>query len=40
MKVLDVGAGGGYSTEMLARGVAPDGTVYSQTPPNMFPGAV
>src|SRR5690349_12351761 len=40
MKVLDVGAGGGYSTEMLARGVAPNGTVYSQTPPNMFPGAV
>jgi len=40
MKVLDVGAGGGYSTELLARAVAPGGTVYSQTPPNMFPGAV
>jgi len=40
MKVLDLGAGGGYSTELLARGVAPGGTVYSQTPPNMFPGAV
>ena len=40
MKALDMGAGGGYSTEMIARGVAPNGTVYSQTPPNMFPGAV
>jgi predicted methyltransferase len=40
MKVLDLGAGGGYSTEMLARGVAPDGTVYSQTPPGLFPGAI
>jgi hypothetical protein len=25
MKVLDVGAGGGYSTELLARAVAPGG---------------
>ena len=25
MKVLDMGAGGGYSTELLARAVAPDG---------------
>jgi predicted methyltransferase len=40
MRVLDMGAGGGYSTEMLARAVAPNGKVYSQTPPNMFPGAV
>ncbi|MGC2518745.1 MAG: methyltransferase domain-containing protein [Burkholderiales bacterium] len=30
MKVLDVGAGGGYSTELLARAVAPGGTVYAQ----------
>jgi len=40
MKVLDMGAGGGYSTEMLARGVAPGGTVYSQTPAGLFPGAI
>jgi predicted methyltransferase len=30
MKVLDVGAGGGYSTELMARAVAPDGVVYGQ----------
>jgi predicted methyltransferase len=40
MKVLDMGAGGGYSTELLARAVAPGGTVYSQTPPDLFPGAI
>jgi predicted methyltransferase len=40
MKVLDLGAGGGYSTELLARSVAPGGTVYSQTPPNLFANAV
>lgn len=40
MKVLDMGAGGGYSTELLARAVAPGGTVYSQTPPGLFPGAL
>ncbi len=39
MKVLDMGAGGGYSTELLARAVAPDGMVYSQTAPDLFPGA-
>ena len=39
MKVLDMGAGGGYSTELLARAVAPGGTVYSQNPPDLFPGA-
>ena len=39
MKVLDMGAGGGYSTELLARAVAPGGTVYSQTPAELFPGA-
>src|SRR5262245_16225026 len=33
MKVLDMFAGGGYTTEMLARAVGPGGTVYSQTPP-------
>ncbi|HZK91298.1 MAG TPA: methyltransferase domain-containing protein [Stellaceae bacterium] len=30
MKVLDIGAGAGYSTELLARAVAPGGTVYAQ----------
>jgi len=30
MKVLDMGAGGGYSTEMMARAVTPGGTVYAQ----------
>src|SRR4029079_9640242 len=32
MKVLDMGAGGGYSSEMLARGVTPGGVVYAQNP--------
>ncbi len=35
MKVLDMGAGGGYSTELLARAVAPGGVVYSQNPPDL-----
>jgi len=30
MKVLDMGAGGGYSTELLARATGPGGTVYAQ----------
>jgi predicted methyltransferase len=30
MKVLDLGAGGGYSTELLARAVGPQGRVYAQ----------
>jgi predicted methyltransferase len=30
MKVLDMEANGGYSTELLARAVAPDGIVYAQ----------
>jgi predicted methyltransferase len=30
MKVLDMEAGAGYSTELLARAVAPDGVVYAQ----------
>ena len=29
-----MGAGGGYSTEMMARGVAPTGTVYGQNAPD------
>jgi predicted methyltransferase len=32
MKVLDMGAGGGYSSELMARAVAPAGTVYAQNP--------
>jgi predicted methyltransferase len=32
MKVLDMGAGAGYSTELDARAVAPTGTVYGQNP--------
>jgi predicted methyltransferase len=32
MKVLDMGAGGGYSTELMARAVAPNGAVYAQYP--------
>ena len=40
MKVLDMGAGGGYSTEMLARIVAPDGIVYSQHPAGLLPGVI
>ena len=30
MKVLDMGAGGGYSTELMARAVGPGGKVYAQ----------
>ena len=32
MAVLDVSAGGGYTSELLARAVAPNGRVYAQTP--------
>jgi predicted methyltransferase len=39
MKVLDMGAGGGYSTELMARAVAPGGTVYGQNPADIFPRA-
>jgi predicted methyltransferase len=35
MKVLDMGAGGGYSTELMARGVAPGGGVYGQNAPDL-----
>lgn len=35
MKVLDMGAGGGYSTEVMARAVAPNGMVYGQNPPDV-----
>src|ERR1700747_804745 len=30
-----MGAGGGYSTELMARAVAPDGIVYGQNPPDL-----
>jgi predicted methyltransferase len=33
MKVLDMGAGAGYSTELLARAVGPGGAVYAQDSP-------
>jgi len=34
MKVLDMGAGGGYSTELMARAVGPNGMVYGQNAPD------
>ncbi|HSF47467.1 MAG TPA: methyltransferase domain-containing protein [Burkholderiales bacterium] len=36
MKVLDFGAGRGYSTELLARSVAPNGVVYAQNSPKLL----
>jgi predicted methyltransferase len=38
-KVLDMAAGAGYSTELMARGAAPGGTVYAQNPPGLPPRA-
>jgi predicted methyltransferase len=35
-KVLDMGAGAGYSTELLARAVAPGGVVYAQNGKGMM----
>jgi predicted methyltransferase len=35
MKLLDMAAGGGYSTELMARAVAPNGVVYAQNPPTL-----
>ena len=35
MKALDMGAGGGYSTELMARAVAPGGIVYGQNPADL-----
>jgi predicted methyltransferase len=40
MKVLDMGAGGGYSTELIARAVAPNGMVYGQFPADGFAKAI
>lgn len=39
MTVLEVGAGGGYTAEILARAVAPNGKVYAQNQPPVFPRA-
>jgi len=39
MKVLDMGAGAGYSTELLARMVGPHGRVYAQESPAASPRA-
>jgi predicted methyltransferase len=36
MKVLDIGAGGGYSSELLARAVGPTGVVYAQNSQEMI----
>ncbi len=36
MKVGEIGAGGGYTTELLARAVGPQGTVYAQNAPVMI----
>jgi predicted methyltransferase len=36
MKVLDMGAGAGYSTELVARVIGPTGMVYGQNPPDNF----
>jgi len=35
MKVLDMGAGGGYSSELMARSVAPNGIVFAQNPADL-----
>jgi predicted methyltransferase len=39
MKVLDMGAGGGYSTELLARAVGSTGIVYAQNSADVNPRA-
>lgn len=39
MTVLDMGAGAGYSTELLARAVGPRGKVYAQESPDGSPRA-
>ena len=35
---LDLSAAGGYTTELLARSIGPDGVVYGQSPPPRDPG--
>src|SRR5207302_9399402 len=37
MKVADLGAGGGYTTELMARAVGPSGVVYMQNDPRWLP---
>jgi predicted methyltransferase len=37
MKVLEIGAGPGYTTELIARAVAPGGAVYMQNDPRWLP---
>ena len=39
MRVLDMGAGGGYSTELLARAVGSGGTIYAQDAQDVSPRA-
>jgi predicted methyltransferase len=39
MRVLDMGAGGGYSTELLARAAGPGGKVYGQDSQEVSPRA-
>jgi predicted methyltransferase len=34
--ILDMGAGAGYSTELMARAAGPTGKVYGQNPPDMM----
>jgi len=34
--ILDMGAGAGYSTELMARAAGPSGKVYGQNPPDMM----
>ena len=34
--ILDMGAGAGYSTELMARATGPTGKVYGQNPPDMI----
>jgi predicted methyltransferase len=36
MRVADLGAGGGYTTELLARAVGPSGKVYAQNDPELI----
>ena len=38
MVALDLSAAGGYTTELLARGIGRDGVVYGQSPPPRDPG--
>ena len=35
MRVLDMGAGAGYSSELMARAVAPNGVVFAQNPADL-----